>query len=46
MNEEKKFWIQRFCNYRKALSRLATAVEIVTEQIYDDDEISRISCCL
>ncbi len=46
MNEEKKFWIQRFCNYRKALSRLATAVEIVIEQIYDDDEISRISCCL
>ncbi len=39
MNEEKKFWIQRFCNYRKALSRLATAVEIVTEQIYDDCEM-------
>lgn len=44
MNEEKVYRIQHFCNYRKALSWLATAVEIVTKQIYDYDEIWRISC--
>ncbi len=40
MDTEKDIrWLQRFENYRKALSRLGTAVDIVSERIYDDDEI-------
>lgn len=40
MNEEKDIrWIQRFRNFRSALYRLGKAVEIVTEQINDDEEV-------
>lgn len=40
MDTEKDIrWLQRFENYRKALSRLGTAVDIVSERIDDDDEI-------
>lgn len=40
MNEEKDIrWIQRFRNFRSALYRLGKAVEIVTEQINEDEEV-------
>jgi nucleotidyltransferase substrate binding protein (TIGR01987 family) len=40
MNEEKDIrWIQRFRNFRSALYRLGKAVEIVTEQISEDEEV-------
>lgn len=40
MNEEKDIrWIQRFRNFRSALHRLGKAVEIVTEQINEDEEV-------
>ena len=40
MNEEKDIrWIQRFRNFRSALYRLGKAVEIVTKQISEDDEV-------
>lgn len=40
MNEEKDIrWIQRFRNFRSALYRLGKAVEIVTEQIGEDEEV-------
>lgn len=40
MNEEKDIrWIQRFHNFRSALYRLGKAVEIVTEQINEDEEV-------
>lgn len=40
MNEEKDIrWIQRFRNFRSALYRLGKAVEIVTKQISEDEEV-------
>lgn len=40
MNEEKDIrWIQRFRNFRSALYRLGKAVEIVTEQINEYEEV-------
>lgn len=40
MNEEKDIrWIQRFRNFRSALHRLGKAVEIVTKQISEDEEV-------
>lgn len=40
MNGEKDIrWIQRFRNFRSALYRLGKAVEIVTEQINEDEEV-------
>ncbi len=32
-------WVQRFSNYRKALSRLTQAVEIVSAQLYKDERV-------
>lgn len=40
MNEEKDIrWIQRFRNFRSALYRQGKAVEIVTKQISEDEEV-------
>lgn len=40
MNEEKDIrWIQRFRNFRSALHRLGKAVDIVTKQINEDEEV-------
>ena len=38
-NKQDVRWIQRFSNYRKALAKLATAVEIVSSNIEEDKDI-------
>lgn len=39
MEEKDIRWVQRFCNYRKALHKLGQAVSIVSEKMNWDEEV-------